>query len=112
MTPVEYFIARRYLLSKRRVRFINVIGYISITGITVGVAALIIVLAVFNGFRDVVTDVLVGFDPHVRIEKKGSFASDDAEKVIGIAKNLPEVTGIAPFIEGKAMLVAKSYNNV
>jgi len=41
---------------------------VSITGITVGVAALTIVLSVFNGFNSVVTNVLVGFDPHIRIE--------------------------------------------
>jgi lipoprotein-releasing system permease protein len=64
----ERFIARRYLRSKRQLRFINIIMLVSFIGITVGVAALIIVLAVFNGFNSVVTDVLVGFDPHVRIE--------------------------------------------
>ena len=64
----ERFIARRYLRSKRQLRFINIIMLVSVIGITVGVAALIIVLSVFNGFNSVVTEVLVGFDPHLRIE--------------------------------------------
>ena len=72
MPSAESFIAQRLLLSKRKVRFINVIGLISIAGITVGVAALLVALSVFNGFNSVVTGVLVGFDPHVRIERKGN----------------------------------------
>jgi lipoprotein-releasing system permease protein len=64
----ERFIAQRYLGSKRQLRFINIIMLVSVTGITVGVAALTIVLSVFNGFNSVVTNVLVGFDPHIRIE--------------------------------------------
>jgi lipoprotein-releasing system permease protein len=112
MKPVEYFIAKRYLLSNRKVRFVNIIGFISIVGITVGVGALLIVLAVFNGFSDVVTNVLVGFDPYLRIEKKGSFTDDEITAIEKILQGDSKVTGFAPFVSGKAMLVAKSYNRV
>ena len=112
MKPVEYFIARRYLLSNRKLRFVNIIGFISIVGITVGVGALLIVLAVFNGFSDVVTNVLVGFDPHLRIEKKGSFSLAEITGMERVLASESGVTGIAPFVAGKAMLVAKSYNRV
>ena len=112
MARIETFIAKRYLLSRRSIRFINVIGIISIAGITIGVAALLVALSVFNGFSGVVTSVLVGFDPHLRIEKQGGFS---ATEVAGIEKTLrhhPRVSGFAPFISGKAMLVTRSVNKV
>ena len=64
------FIAKRYLISKKEAGFITVISMISIVGITIGVAALIVVLSVFNGFNGLVTSILIGFDPHLRIEKQ------------------------------------------
>ncbi len=67
----EFFIARRYLFSKKKFSFITVISLISVLGVTVGVAALIIVLSVFNGFSGKVTGMLINFDPHIRIEAAG-----------------------------------------
>ena len=112
MQKVEYYIARRYLLSKRKVRFINVISFISVTGITVGVAALLIVLAVFNGFQDVVTNVLVGFDPHIRVEQKGAMTTSQETEIERSLRAVPNLRGVSPYVSGKAMLVAKSYNDV
>ena len=112
MATVERFIARRYLSSKHSVRFINVISLISVVGITVGVAALLVALSVFNGFNAVVTAVLVGFDPHIRIEKQGNFSKPEIESIQGALKNHPQVKAFAPFISGKGMLVARSYNKV
>ncbi len=63
----EYFIAKRYLRSKHRLNFISIISVLSTIGVTIGVAALIIVLSVFNGFGSLVTNMLVKFDPHLRI---------------------------------------------
>ena len=109
---VENYIARRYLISKGKIRFINVIGLISIVGITVGVAALLIALSVFNGFSDVVTSVLVGFDPHLRIEKRGSLTLDELSSVEKVLRGNPKVKAFSPFVSGKAMLVARSFNRV
>jgi len=112
MAAVERFIARRYLSSKHSVRFINVISLISVVGITVGVAALLIALSVFNGFNAVVTAVLVGFDPHIRIEKQGNFNRPEIDSIQSVLRNHPEIKAFAPFISGKGMLVARSYNKV
>ncbi len=111
-SSVETFIARRYLLTKRSMRFINVIGIISIVGITIGVAALLVALSVFNGFNSVVTSVLVGFDPHIRIEKPGSLSMDEYGKIAEILKQRSDVKGFSPFVSGKAMLTTKSYTKV
>ena len=64
-------IARRYLVSRRRLTLISVITGVSVAGVAVGVAALVVVLSVMNGFFDVVRDLLVSYDPHVRIEATG-----------------------------------------
>jgi lipoprotein-releasing system permease protein len=108
----ERFIARRYVHSKRQMRFINIIMLVSLVGITVGVAALIIVLSVFNGFNTVVTNVLVGFDPHVRIESASGgrmMLSDSLDRVL---RSDTRIHAFAPFIANKALLVAQRMNRV
>ena len=112
MSKVELFIARRYLRSKRKIRFINIIGYISIVGITVGVAALLIALSVFNGFSSVVTSVLVGFDPHIRIEKRGNISSAEYQGIEKILKSNIDIAAVSPYVSGKAMLTTTSFNKV
>ena len=112
MSKVELFIARRYLRSKRKIRFINIIGYISIVGITVGVAALLIALSVFNGFSSVVTSVLVGFDPHIRIERRGNISSAEYQGIEKILKSNIDIAAVSPYVSGKAMLTTTSFNKV
>ena len=98
---VEKFIALRYLFSRHRVNFITIISYLSIAGITIGVAALITVLAVFNGFSSLVQSYLIGLDPHVRITP-GKNAP-----VIRYEDILSPVSGIAgatPIADGKVVI--------
>jgi lipoprotein-releasing system permease protein len=108
----ETFIARRYLASKRKVQFISIISLISIIGIAVGVGALLIVLSVFNGFSGIVTSILVSFDPHIRIEQKGGVDTDIYQTVENSLQNENRITGFAPFVSGKGMIVSKSFNKV
>lgn len=108
----EYFIARRYLRSRRQLRFINIIMLVSVVGITVGVAALVIVLSVFNGFGGVVTQVLVGFDPHIRVEPAKGKSVAVTDSLLRAVAAIPEVAGVSPFIESKALLVAGAQNRV
>jgi lipoprotein-releasing system permease protein len=108
----ERFIAGRYLRSKRQMRFINIIMLVSVIGITVGVAALIVVLSVFNGFNSVVTGVLVGFDPHLRIEP---FRGKTMEIPDSLTRRLTADTRIAawsPFIESKALIMTANVQRV
>lgn len=104
----RFFIAKRYMLSKKEAGFITVISAISVIGITVGVAALIVVLSVFNGFNGLVTQLLVGFDPHVRLTAKTETAQLPGQLPIDPA----DVKGIAPFASGKAMIVSHSQSKV
>lgn len=108
---VEFFVAKRYLFSKRKLNFITVISLISVVGVTIGVAAMIIVLSVFNGFQNRVTSLLVGFDPHIRIEatdsKKITDFDDLSQKLV--ANNIKY---FAPFTLNKAMLATSTQNKV
>lgn len=101
----EYFIAKRYLRSKRKLNFITIISILSTAGIAIGVAALIIVLSVFNGFGSIVSSILVSFDPHVRItitDEKGLNKLDDVEKILSSSK---EINSFYSFVEGKVILL-------
>ena len=108
----ERFIARRYLRSKREMRFINIIMLVSVIGITVGVAALVIVLSVFNGFNSVVTDVLVGFDPHIRIEPASGKSMPLTDSLAALLASDPRIIGSSPFITSKALLMTPTVNKV
>lgn len=109
---IERFIGWRYLVSKRSVRFINVIGIVSVVGITAGVAALLIALSVFNGFNSVVTSVLISFDPHIRVEKNGMMDEDDYREVSRVVASSPRVIASSPFISGKALVTAEYHQRV
>lgn len=108
----ERFIARRYLLSKRKVQFITVITLISIAGLSVGVSALIVMLSVFNGFNKFQVDTLTGFDPHIRIEAASGMQVDDYNAVISKVKSQLTVTEIAPFTINKGVISSKKNNIV
>lgn len=108
----ERFIARRYLLSKRKVQFITVITLISIGGLSVGVSALIVMLSVFNGFNKFQVDTLTGFDPHIRIEAASGMLVDDYNSVISKVKSQLTVTEIAPFTINKGVISSKKNNIV
>lgn len=105
-------IAFRYLRSKRRFGFVTVISLISIGGVTVGVAALLIVLSVFNGFNGLVTSILLNFDPHLRIEGARAQPLQEYTGLTETLKNTPAVSGFAPFISGKALVVFRNINRV
>jgi lipoprotein-releasing system permease protein len=107
----EFFIARRYLFSKKKISFITIISAISIIGVTIGVAAMIIVLSVFNGFNKKVTTVLIGFDPHLRVEAVKSGKIENPEQVMQSIL-AGGIENAAPFTLTKGMLATKEVNKV
>jgi lipoprotein-releasing system permease protein len=108
----ERFIARRYLLSKKKVQFITIITLISIIGVTVGVAALISVLSVFNGFNKYQLDILTGFDPHIRIESDSGGVIKDYVSIIEKINRENKVKAIAPFTISKGVISSPKNNLV
>ncbi|MBD3409219.1 MAG: FtsX-like permease family protein [Ignavibacteriales bacterium] len=103
MRRAENFIAGRYLVAKRRVNFITVISYLSIGGVAVGVAALLLVLSVFNGFSELVTSFLVNFDPHLRVEARSADAFQELDALGARLAEDDAVVAFSPFAQGRAL---------
>ncbi len=101
----EWFVSFRYLRAKRKQTFISVISFISVAGVTLGVAALILVLAVMTGFTDGVRQQILGNVPHVLVQSFGA-GIEDANEIISVAKNTPHVVSVAPFVAKEAMLLS------
>ncbi|MET0534293.1 MAG: lipoprotein-releasing ABC transporter permease subunit, partial [Steroidobacter sp.] len=103
----EYFIGRRYLRSNRGNRFVSFISTISMLGIAIGVAVLIVVLSVMNGFEREVRDRILNLTSHATISAYGSGLPDWRDTAKRIEEH-PEVVASAPFIEAQALLIAGS----
>jgi len=100
--PFELHIALRYLLAKRKQAFISVISLISTLGVTVGVMALVIALALMTGLQGEIRDRILGANPHIYVWKTSGIADYRAES--DRLRQLPHVVGAAPAILGKAMV--------
>ena len=101
----EFFVAKRYLKSKHKINFISIISILSTLGITIGVAALIIVLSVFNGFGNIVKDILINFDPHVRVTLRSFEANSKVYNIESILSSTNGIKSFQPFVEGKSILL-------
>ena len=100
-----FYIARRYLFSKKSTNAINIISVISMVGVAVATMALVIVLSVFNGFHDMVASFFTQFDPQLKVvpvEGK-TVASDDP--VLTELRQLPEVDVATESVEDMALAV-------
>jgi lipoprotein-releasing system permease protein len=101
--PFEWLLALRYLRARRKEGFISVIAGFSFLGILLGVATLIIVMAVMNGFRKELFAKILGLDGHVVVFKVGT---DDFPDYADVAKRLQGVAGVkhaVPLIEGQVI---------
>jgi lipoprotein-releasing system permease protein len=82
-----YEIAKRYLLGKKSTSAINIITWISVTGITIGTAALILILSVFNGFESLLSGLNNSFNPDMKIlPTEGKYFEINDEQTIQIKK--------------------------
>jgi len=109
--PLPLYIGLRYTRAKRRNHFISFISLISMLGIALGVTALITVLSVMNGFEKELRHRMLGMAPHVMVfssNEKGLLEWNNLAEYI--KKNHSEVTGLAPYIQGQAML--SNYDNI
>ena len=99
----EFFISLRYLKAKRKQVFVSIITFLSIGGIALGVAALIIVLAVMNGFETDLRNKILGMNSHVLLmEYTGPMK--DYDKLAKNVEGLKGVVASTPFIYSQAML--------
>jgi lipoprotein-releasing system permease protein len=95
----ELFIAKRYLRSKRARGFVSVIAFIAAAGVVLGVAALIIMLSVTNGFTGEVKSRLIGMNAHVSITKHHGDTFSDYKEIIDKAGEFAGVAAASPVVE-------------
>jgi len=106
-SPFERMVAVRYLRARRQEGFISVIAWFSLLGIALGVATLIIVMSVMNGFREELLGRILGLNGHVSVQGQGHALGDFDELAARIRK-LPGVVGVIPQIDGQAMATART----
>lgn len=105
--PFPLFIGLRYTRAKRRNHFISFISLTSMLGIALGVTALITVLSVMNGFEKELRTRMLGMSAHVVISTFNN-SGGDWQNLVEYLKSRPHVIGIAPYIQGQAMLTSNS----
>ena len=103
MQPYELFIGLRYTRAKRRNHFISFISLISMLGIALGVAALIVVLSVMNGFQDELRTRILGVASHAQISGMDDRLGNWPEVARAAAQNR-HVEAVAPYVQGQGML--------
>ncbi len=106
--PYELFIGLRYLKAKRKQFFISIITIISIAGVFLGVMALIIVLAVMNGFETDIKEKILGTYPHIILLKHGDRGISNYSAIIEQVKGYKRVVSASPFIYNQVMLTSKA----
>ncbi|MFP5474092.1 MAG: lipoprotein-releasing ABC transporter permease subunit [Gammaproteobacteria bacterium] len=105
--PYELQLGWRYTRAGRATRrngFISFISGVSMAGIALGVAALIIVLSVMNGFQKEVRDRMLGVVSHIEIFSRDGQALQDLQPIMDAARKNPQVIGAAPFIASQALV--------
>jgi lipoprotein-releasing system permease protein len=103
-----FFIARRYLFSKKSTHAINVISGISVVGVAVATMALVVTMSVFNGFHDLVASFFTSFDPQLKVVpmKGKTVAADDP--ILTQIRQLPQIEVATECVEDQALAI---YNN-
>ncbi len=101
----ERMLAMRYLRARRQEGFISVIAGFSLLGIGLGVATLIIVMSVMNGFRAELMGRILGLNGHAAVYSRTG-AIEDFDRVAVQVASIPGIFSVTPQVEGQAMLVA------
>jgi lipoprotein-releasing system permease protein len=97
-------IAGRYLRTRRTTGFITLLAWISVLGVTIGVAALVVVPAVMNGFETEVRDRIAGTNAHVLLLSYEDRGIVDTTRVMARLRARPDVLGVSPFVYSKALV--------
>ncbi len=100
-----FFVARRYLFSKKSTNVINIISGISMLGVAVASMAMVVTLSVFNGFSDLVASLFTNFDPQIEITPREGKTAPADDPVLQSIKELAEVEVATECVEDQAMAV-------
>ena len=102
--PVELFVGMRHLRSKKKNAFVSITTWISVLGISLGVATLIVVVGVMSGFERELRSKILGTQSHVVVVESGAASMRKWGDVLKRVRKDPEVVAAAPFVFGQAML--------
>ena len=102
-----FYIAKRYLFSKKSHNAINVISGISVCGVALATLAMVCTLSVFNGFQDMVATFFTAFDPQVKITSVKGKIFDGSLPVLSEVRNMPEIAVYSESVEDNAMVQYK-----
>ena len=102
-----FYIARRYLFSKKSHHAINVISGVSVCGVALATLALVCTLSVFNGFQDLVSMMFTAFDPEIKITAANGKVFDSQHEQIQLLRELPEIEVFSESLEDNAMVQYK-----
>jgi len=105
-SPFERMVAFRYLRARRQEGFISVISWFSLLGIGLGVATLIIVMSVMNGFRAELFDRVLGLNGHLNVYSQDGFPLTDYETLAQKVRAVPGVLEVSPAIEGQTLITS------
>lgn len=98
-----FYIAKRYLFSKKKTNAINVISIISVMGVAVATMALVIVLSVFNGFHDLVASFFTNFDPQLKVVPVEGKTAPADDPILTKIRQLPQVAVATECVEDQAL---------
>src|ERR1051326_2748223 len=101
---LSFFIAKRYLISKKSYNAINIITFISVAGVCIGTMALVIVLSAFNGISDLVFGLYNTFDPDIKITAKEGKTFSPDENIFAKIKKLDGVAYYTEVLQENALL--------
>jgi len=102
-----FYIARRYLFSKKSTHVINLISLISVIGVAVATMALVVTLSVFNGFHDLVAGLLTAFDPQLEVVPAEGKAAPADDPVLTKVRQLPAIDVATESVEDQALAMYK-----
>jgi lipoprotein-releasing system permease protein len=109
---LEWYIARRYLASRKGARFLSLITLIAIGGVTVGVMALIVVTSVMSGLQRDLRDKILGTHPHIYLTTYGEgLRLGDWREVMPLTARTPGVEAVAPFVQSHVVLTSQGVYN-
>ncbi len=110
MMTYEWFVARRYLTAKRKQAFISVISFISILGMTIGVMALVIAIALITGYQSDVQDKILGATSHVLVSDYTGEGISDYTRLLPQIREIEGVKNVSPVVQ-ETVLIQGSYRS-
>ena len=105
---IEFFIARRHLFSHKKIGFISFISVLSIAGIAIGVASLILTLSIMEGFETEIKEKIIGFDSHIRIRQYHFRPMENYHAVSDLIESVDGVEESYPYIFREALIRSKA----